>query len=222
MNAQIASEIQTEQDHGRQKYAGRPNNFRHDDCHTDEEWAAYIADHNERAKIAPPMERRQHLIKVAGLAISAVESIDRKSEAASITMDADASPQTKAALVEMIKCAKEYATAKIPEWNYLPTKAWRGTVIVGKSMTPTWWCAGLEGTRRKCVKVDDGQGDAFFIDDENGHGSLKVFELGGGPDSFHASIPVDDPNSFVADPIVWERPPGPPNPPKGPHPREFA
>lgn len=76
--AEIQEEIQTEQDHGRQKYGGDPCNTALDDSHSDEEWAAYIEDHNERAKIAPPMERRQHLIKVAGLAVSAIESIDRR------------------------------------------------------------------------------------------------------------------------------------------------
>ena len=78
MNDKIAAEIQSAQDHGRQKYGGHPQNFAHDDTHTDGEWAAYIADHNERAFHGTPMERREHLIKVAGLAVSAIESLDRK------------------------------------------------------------------------------------------------------------------------------------------------
>jgi len=82
------------------------------------------------------------------------------------------------------------------QWNYEPAEAWRGTVIVGKSERPTWWCAGMEGQRRKCVKVQS-WGEPFFIDDEDGRGSLKVFERGGGPDSHHASIPVDDADSFI-------------------------
>jgi hypothetical protein len=89
------------------------------------------------------------------------------------------------------------------QWNYEPAEAWRGTVIVGKSERPTWWCASMVGTRRKCVKVQS-WGEPFFIDDEDGRGSLKVFERGGGPDSYHASIPVDDADSFIPEnvPVV--------------------
>lgn len=78
MNAKIAEEIQAEQNHGRQKYGAGPDDFRHDDMHSSEVWHACIATHNNRARLATPMDRRQHLIKVAGLAISAVESFDRK------------------------------------------------------------------------------------------------------------------------------------------------
>jgi len=78
ISQQIAEQIQEAQSHGRQKYGGHPNNLAHDDAHTDDEWAHYIADHNERARLGTPMERRQHLIKVAGLAVSAIEAIDRK------------------------------------------------------------------------------------------------------------------------------------------------
>jgi len=48
MNAKIAEEIQVEQDHGRQKYGVGPKDYKRDDAH------------------------------VAGLAVSAVEAIDRK------------------------------------------------------------------------------------------------------------------------------------------------
>lgn len=82
------------------------------------------------------------------------------------------------------------------QWNYQPCKAWRGSVIVGTVDKPTWWCAGMEGTRRRCVKVQT-WGEPFFIDDEDGRGTLKVFIRGGGPDSYHASIPVDDAKSFI-------------------------
>ena len=77
MTPKIAQEIQEAQSHGRQKYGGHPENTHHDDLHTDDEWAQYIADHNERAKLGTPMERRQHLIKTAGLAVSAIEALDR-------------------------------------------------------------------------------------------------------------------------------------------------
>lgn len=73
MNHNLQKEIQGAQDHGRQKH----NRTVEGDNHTDGEWASYIADHNERARLSPPMDRRQHLIKVAGLAVSAIEQIDR-------------------------------------------------------------------------------------------------------------------------------------------------
>lgn len=78
MNIKIAQEIQAEQDHGRQKYGGDPNNVAHDDVHLPGDWHEFIEDHNRRGRHATPMERRQHLIKVAGLAVSAIEAFDRK------------------------------------------------------------------------------------------------------------------------------------------------
>lgn len=79
MNAKIHAEIQAEQDHGREKYGGHKDNLAHDSQNSDVVWANCIADHNARALHAPGiMEARQHLIKVAGLAVSAVEAIDRK------------------------------------------------------------------------------------------------------------------------------------------------
>ncbi|HEX3800283.1 MAG TPA: hypothetical protein VH413_16425 [Verrucomicrobiae bacterium] len=78
MNRKIAQEIQAEQNHGRQKYGRGPHDFRHDDRHTQKDWHLFIVDHNERAESATPLERRQYLIKVAGLAVSAVECFDRK------------------------------------------------------------------------------------------------------------------------------------------------
>lgn len=81
MSPEIAAQIQAEQCHGRQKYGTGPNDYRHDDSHHPESWHDLIADHNVRAQLATPSERRQYLIKLAGLAVSAVESYDRKQEA---------------------------------------------------------------------------------------------------------------------------------------------
>jgi hypothetical protein len=80
MTPKLAAEIQSEQNHGRQKYGGSYDNFEHDASHTVQDWHDYIADHNERALIAwaTPLERRQHLVKVAGLAASAIEAFDGK------------------------------------------------------------------------------------------------------------------------------------------------
>lgn len=80
MNAKIIEEIQAEQNHGREKYGRSPDDFEHDDKHNDGVWYLCIEDHNNRAAVATPMERRQHLIKVAGLAVSAIEALDRKTE----------------------------------------------------------------------------------------------------------------------------------------------
>lgn len=78
MTDKIAFEIQAEQDHGRQKYGKGPGDFEHDDRTHNDVWHSCISDHNERGRHGTPMERRQHLIKVAGLAVSAIEVFDRK------------------------------------------------------------------------------------------------------------------------------------------------
>lgn len=83
-------------------------------------------------------------------------------------------------------------------WNYEPCEAHCGTVIISESPLDSWWCAELKGQRRKCVRVTY-HGDVFFLDDEDGSGSRKVFELGGGPDTGHSNIPVDDNSTFIPD-----------------------
>ena len=39
-------------------------------------------------------------------------------------------------------------------WNGEEAEITLGTVICGKSLRPTWWCAKLEGERLECVKVN--------------------------------------------------------------------
>lgn len=100
-----------------------------------------------------------------------------------------------------VDCDKPHVDMRTMEasWNYEPATAERGTVVVGTVEKPTWWCAGMHGQRRKCVRVISGnfpEGE-FFIDDEDGSGTRKVYERGGGPDSSHKSLPVDDPSTFV-------------------------
>ena len=87
---------------------------------------------------------------------------------------------------------------KVAKWNYETCQAQAGTAIVGKCERPTYWHNGLEGQRRRVVRLVY-NGDVFFIDDEDGSGSRKVFERGGGPDSSHKSIPVDDESTFIPD-----------------------
>lgn len=78
MNQKIAEEIQAEQCHGREKYGNGPDDIAHDDRTPESLWHDCIQDHNNRAREATPMECRQHLVKIAGLAVSAIESFDRK------------------------------------------------------------------------------------------------------------------------------------------------
>lgn len=77
----LANEIQAEQEHGRAKYGSGPDDLAHDDGHAPEHWCNFVIDHAQRASASPPMEWRQHMIKVAGLAVSAVESFDRNARA---------------------------------------------------------------------------------------------------------------------------------------------
>lgn len=81
MSEKVMGEIIEEQEHGREKYGGDAMSVAHDDLHTDGEWTEMIRSHLIRAEISPPMERRQYLIKLAGLAKSAVEAFDRRSKA---------------------------------------------------------------------------------------------------------------------------------------------
>ena len=78
MNTKLLKEIQDEQDHGRQKYGKGPLDFDHDDALTNADWHACILRHNDLAVTSTPLDRREHLVKIAGLAISAIESHDRK------------------------------------------------------------------------------------------------------------------------------------------------
>lgn len=78
MTPKLAEEIQAAQCHGRQKYGTGPNDLAHDDQNPDSVWHDCIQDHNNRAREATPVCRRDHLIKLAGLAVSAIESYDRK------------------------------------------------------------------------------------------------------------------------------------------------
>jgi hypothetical protein len=87
-------------------------------------------------------------------------------------------------------------TNRIPKWNGEPCKAQIGTVVIGKSPMPTWWCATREGERIACVRVEYRR-DVFFLANEDGRGARKVFEQGGSWEIGHSSIPVDDETTFI-------------------------
>lgn len=73
-------------------------------------------------------------------------------------------------------------------WNGQECAAEQCEVIVGKALRPTWWCAGLKGTRRKAVEVRYG-GETFYLDDEDESGWYKVTEGHGSPRFSHRSLP---------------------------------
>lgn len=74
-------------------------------------------------------------------------------------------------------------------WNGEPCKATRVHVVVGPSPRSTWWCAKLEGTVRKAVRVEYGEG-VFYLDNEDGSGWYKVTDGRGSPQVDHSSLPV--------------------------------
>ena len=78
MTPAIATEIQLQQEHGRQKYGGSVVNYDHDDALTESEWLYLIDSKTIDASYATPQEFRHKMIQIAGLAISAVEAFDRK------------------------------------------------------------------------------------------------------------------------------------------------
>lgn len=81
-------------------------------------------------------------------------------------------------------------------WNGQPCKATYGTVVCGRSPRPTWWCAGLEGKRLVCVKVEYGN-QVFYLENAEGQATIKLTAGKGSPQYGHKSIPVDDHSSFV-------------------------
>jgi len=87
-------------------------------------------------------------------------------------------------------------TAGTPYWNGKPCEATRGSAIRGKPLWAFWWCAGRVGKRIKCLKVKF-EGKTFFLADEDGSASYKIFSIQGGPWSgSYKSMPVDDPETF--------------------------
>jgi len=76
-NTKLLKEIRAEQEHGRQKYGRGKDDIEHDNRQPESVWHDCIQDHNNRAREATPLDRRQHLIKIAGLAVSAIEAFDR-------------------------------------------------------------------------------------------------------------------------------------------------
>lgn len=81
------------------------------------------------------------------------------------------------------------------KWNGEEAEITLGTVICGKSLRKTWWCADKEGERLDCVKVNY-YDQEFFLYDGDKSGRRKVLFGQGSPTEYHASVPVDDPKTF--------------------------
>jgi hypothetical protein len=75
-------------------------------------------------------------------------------------------------------------------WNGEPCEARKVRVIVGKAISPTWWCASLEGSEREAVEVRYG-GQTFYLDNFNENGWWKVTQGKGSPQCGHSSLPDD-------------------------------
>lgn len=97
------------------------------------------------------------------------------------------------------------ATKEKTYWNGEPALCRRVRVVVGKSPRTSWWCAELAGQERNAVEVCYA-GRKFYLDDDAytapegtfgpvGHGAggawWKVTIGQGGPDCYHASLPVE-------------------------------
>lgn len=80
----LVEQISAEQRRGRAKYGLDENDLAHDDRHTPAEWTKFICGHAVRGERAGAMgglhaarRARERFLKVAVLAISAVQAIDR-------------------------------------------------------------------------------------------------------------------------------------------------
>jgi len=72
--AQILQEIRDEREKQDQQWGGR----HHDDAHSIEDWLRYMAQQGAKLVFNRPKLCRERFIKIAALAVAAVESIDRK------------------------------------------------------------------------------------------------------------------------------------------------
>lgn len=82
------------------------------------------------------------------------------------------------------------------KWNAEEAELTFGTVLCGKSLKPTWWCAKKEGERLECIKINQ-HDQEFFIYNGDGSGYRKAVLGNGVFTEYHASIPVDNPKSFI-------------------------
>ena len=83
----------------------------------------------------------------------------------------------------------------LARWNGEPCYADLGYVPVGKVLKSTHWAADLEGQVRKVVRIEQGA-SIFYIDDESGYGTWKVFYRNGSPRVAHSTVPVQDHSTF--------------------------
>lgn len=75
-------------------------------------------------------------------------------------------------------------------WNGEPCQAFNEERIVAHSETSTHWCNEFVGQKRKCVRVIYGR-EEFFLDDEDGSATYKVFQGRGSPWLSHKELIVE-------------------------------
>lgn len=85
---------------------------------------------------------------------------------------------------------RPWKTGQNVRWNGEPAYGRKVYVRVGSVGKPTYWYAGMEGTRRKAVEVEY-EGQTFFLDNEDGQGWHKVTAGLGSPQAGHLSLPND-------------------------------
>lgn len=78
MTSQLAYEIQLEQNHGRSKYGKGEDDCEHDDMHDESDWLNFMHSKLREAEFCTPQDYRHKMIQVAGFAVSAIESMERK------------------------------------------------------------------------------------------------------------------------------------------------
>ena len=77
-------------------------------------------------------------------------------------------------------------------WNGELCQAFNEERIVARSETPNHWCNEFVGQKRKCVRVIYGR-EEFFLDDEDGSATYKVFQGKGSPWISHKELIVENP-----------------------------
>lgn len=74
----------------------------HDDKHVIGDWVGYIRDHAERAQFGRMSESRRQMVRVAALAVAAIESIDRQACRVPAAKPVDARGQAEADLAAIV------------------------------------------------------------------------------------------------------------------------
>jgi hypothetical protein len=93
------------------------------------------------------------------------------------------------------KLARKLVAQSIPSGRNCPNcgepcQAFNEERIVARSETPSHWCNEFVGQKRKCVRVIYGR-EEFFLDDEDGSATYKIFQGRGSPWLSHKELIVE-------------------------------